>query len=336
MKQPDEADQLKAGTLPSDPKANVRPLSLQVPRVHTVLDLLRASEAKLHLKADELRCTTTHYALDRITGGFRPGFTWLFGADTSFGKSSFLVAIADENIRAGKRVLIVSSEDTEDIYGDRLMVRRAGVNAMRYRDGQLTFEEHQNVATALSNAEKVPVYVDARRFPVEDLAGHLAKIIAEHKIDLVAFDYVQEFRTKRHHQDERIKFREIASVLRHVTKDAKIAGIIFSQLTLDDKTVIPNRRNIRDCRDMAHGAEVILIGFEPKENVMSGTRLVASAGRKCVFVDKVKNGPRGRVVEMAWSSYSACFDTVTRTTKLDDYYRDEQKREQETTIGDWE
>jgi len=326
-KQPDEADRHKAGTLDRDPKSNVRPIALNVPRVHTVLDLLRASEAKLGTKAGELRCTTTHYELDRITGGFRPGFTWLFGADTSFGKSSWLVAVADENIRLGKRVLIVSSEDTEDIYGDRLLVRRAGVNAMRFRDGVLTFEESRAVTEVVARAEKVPVYVDARRYPVEDLAGHLSKIIAEHKVDLVAFDYVQEFRTKRRYQDERIKFREIASVLRHITKDAKIAGAIFSQLTIDEKTVIPNRRNIRDCRDMAHGAEVILIGFEPKDDVVMGGRLVGNKGRKCIFVDKVKNGPRGRVIEMAWSKRRACFDTVPQYFNNEDYY-DREKHEE--------
>lgn len=327
-KHPDEADLMKAGNLPKDPRTNVRPIAMQVPRVHTVEDLLKASEAKLHTGQTERRCTTSHYELDRITGGFRPGFTWLIGADTSFGKSSLLVAIADENIREGKRVLIVSAEDTEDIYGDRLMVRRAGVNAMRYRDGQLTREEHRAVANVLSKAERLPVYVDARRYPVEDLAGHLSKVIAEHKVDLVAFDYVQEFRSKRRFQDDRIKFREIASILRHIAKDAKIAGAIFSQLTLDEKVVIPTRRNIRDCRDMAHGAEVILIGFEPKDDVMSGNRLVARAGRKCIFVDKVKNGPRGRVVEMAWSRYSACFETVGPNFDFDRFYADEKAREE--------
>jgi replicative DNA helicase len=300
----------KEGKLSADPKANVRPIGMQVPRVFTVQDILYASEKRLATDPAVLKCTTTHRELDRLTGGFKPGFTWLFGADTSFGKSSFLVAVADDNIRAGKCVLIVSSEDTEDVYGDRLMVRRSRVNAMNYRDGKLEFEDRRAITRVLAEAEISPVFVDARRYPVEDLAGHLTKIIKEHKVDLVAFDYVQEFRTKRRYQDERIKFREIASILRHVTKDNKIAGIIFSQLTMGEKTVIPTRHNIRDCRDMAHGAEVILIGFEPKENVMAGSRLIAEAGKKCIFVDKVKNGPRNRIVEMDWNNDLACFESV--------------------------
>lgn len=306
----DESDLHQAGQLSSDPRANVRPVALNVPRVFTVMDILYASEKRLSSEVKQLACTTTHRELDRLTGGFKPGFTWLFGADTSFGKSSWLIAVADENIRAGKRVLIVSSEDTEDVYGDRLMIRRSRVNAMNYRDGRLELEDRRAITRVLAEAEDCPVFVDARRFPVEDLAGHLNKVIREHKIDLVAFDYVQEFRTKRRYQDERIKFREIASILRHVAKDNKVAGAIFSQLTLGEKTIIPTRANIRDCRDMAHGAEVILIGFEPKEDITAKDVLIAQAGKKCIYVDKVKNGPRNRIVEMDWNDDLACFETV--------------------------
>lgn len=304
----DQADLHAAGEPLPDTKTNVRPLALNVPRVLTVQDLLTASVLKLK-EPKGSQCNTGHTELDKITGGFRPGFTWLFGSPTSWGKSSFLVGITDDNIRAGKRVLIVSSEDTEEVYGDRLMVRRARVDAMRYRDKCLTDDELGRVADTVMRAEELPVFIDARRYPVEDLAGHLAKIIKEHRIDLVAFDYVQEFRSKRRWQDERVKYREIASVLRHVTKDAKIAGILFSQLTTSENTKIPTRDNIRECRDMAHAAEVIVLGFEPTAALDMGNGRVIDAGTKCLFIDKVKNGPRNRLVPMTWNTEFASFES---------------------------
>jgi len=304
----DQADLHAAGKPLPDTKANVRPLALNVPRVLTVKDLLESSVVKLK-EAPGVQCRTGHKALDAITGGFRPGFTWLFGATTSWGKSSFLVAFTDDNIRAGKRVLIVSSEDTEEVYGDRLMVRRARVDAMRYRDKKLEDDESGRVADVVVAAEELPVFVDARRYPVEDLAGHLGKIIKEHRIDLVAFDYVQEFRSKRRFQDERVKFREIASVLRHVIKDAKISGVLFSQLTTGENTKIPTRDNIRECRDMAHAAEVIVLGFEPTAPLDMGGGKILPVGTKCLFVDKVKNGPRNRIVELFWNSDFASFES---------------------------
>jgi hypothetical protein len=55
--------------------------------------------------------------------------------------------------------------------------------------------------------------------------------------------------------------------MRHVAKDAKIAALIFSQLTLSETTTIPTRANIRECKNMANGSEVILIGFETKKQI---------------------------------------------------------------------
>lgn len=310
-KNADQAELHRQGKPLPDPKTNVRPIALQVPRVQTVLDLMRSSYERLQQTTDRDRaCTTGHYELDHITGGFRPGFTWLFGATTSWGKSSWLVSVADINICLGKRVLICSSEDTEEVYGDRLMVRRAQVDALRYRNKRLEMFEQKAVEKAVKEAQEIPVFCDARRYPVEDLAGYLVKMIREEKIDLVAFDYVQEFRSKRRFQDERVKFREIASVLRHVAKDAKVPGIIFSQLTTDENTKVPTRLNIRDCRDMANAAEVIVLGFEPSHDLKHGDVVTVHKGTKCLYVDKVKNGPRNRIVGMKWNHSGAYFEAV--------------------------
>jgi len=300
------------GTLPEDPRSGTRIVAAKVPRVLTVRQLLTSSRERAFMKrraSDVL--TTGHYKLDDFTGGIRKGFSWLFGADTSFGKSTWLVSVADENIKRGKKVLIVSSEDPEEIYGDRLMVRRARVDAKRHRDQRLEPEEMQRVLDVEQAAEPSPVYVDAARWNVEELAPHLETIIREQAIDLVAFDYIQEFKSGKRWQDERVKFREIASVLRHLGKKAKVASILFSQLTLDQDTKIPTRRNIRECRDIANASEVILIGFEPDADILDKEKKVlVDAGTKCVLVDKVKNGPRGAKVPLLWSPDHACFDNV--------------------------
>jgi replicative DNA helicase len=318
---PDEADMQQAGTLPPDPKTGTRTVSAKVPRVLTVQQILTASRERAFLKKDDKGCTTGHYMLDWITGGIKPGFTWLFGADTSFGKSSWLISVADENMKAprNKRVLIVSSEDTEEVYGDRLMARRSRVSGIRLRDSKLTKDEMQRVLDVEQQAEAQPVYVDARRWNVEDLAPHLETIIREQKIDIVAFDYIQEFKSSKRWQDERVKFREIASMLRHIAKSAKIAGLLFSQLTLDQDTKIPTRRNIRECKDIANASEVILIGFEPDADITDkDKRVLVQAGTKCLLVDKVKNGPRGKKLPLNWNKHSACFD-VTHPSSGESY-----------------
>jgi replicative DNA helicase len=313
---PDEAEMNKVGELPADPRVGTKLVALQVPRVHTVRELLTGAAVRSMSKEKHTTCTTGHHRLDDITGGIRRGFTWLFGADTSFGKSSWLVSVADENIKVGKRVLICSSEDMPDVYADRLLARRAQISAKNLRDRTLLKSEVSRVTETVNKAEAVPVYLDARRWPVEELTKHLKVIIKEEKIDIVAFDYVQEFQSKRRWQDERVKYREIASQLRHVAKDANISAILFSQLTLGQDTKIPNRSNIRECKDIANASEVIVIGFEPDKDIPTVKGPEIKAGTKCLLVDKCKNGPRGIKFPMFWNDISASFSAV----ESDDHY----------------
>ena len=93
-------DQLIAGELPADPEAGQTTMQADVPRVLTTDELLERSFNETHSKDRRpAACVTGHYRLDSIMqGGFRPGFVTLFGAETSWGKSSFLVSVVDENL----------------------------------------------------------------------------------------------------------------------------------------------------------------------------------------------------------------------------------------------
>lgn len=316
----DQADRLKAGTLSADPRAETKVVAPPVPRILTVQEMMDASIVNAMRKDARGNCTTGNYKLDRITGGLRPGYSWLIGADTSWGKSSFVILIADENIKRGKRVLIVSSEDTEELYGDRLVVRRARVDALRYRDRMLTADEWKIVTEVQAKGEPVPAFCDARQWPVEDLIPHLRKVIREERIDVIVFDYIQEFRTKKMFREERLKYKHIAASCRHLGKDEKISSILCSQLTLADDTKMPTHLNIRECKDIANASEVILIGYEPGSDIPIPAKPATDksperpaetipAGSKVIYVDKVKNGPRKRKLAMGWDDVSACFET---------------------------
>lgn len=323
-KHEDEADQLKKGTASADPKAGTKIVAAEVPRVRSMRDIMTASRERAFAprSTEGGPLTTGHYRLDYITGKIRPGFVWVFAGDTSIGKTSWLVSVADENLSAGRRVMIVSAEDPEEIYGDRFMVRRTRIDARRYRDGRLTPEERNLVLEKENEAPPDPVYVEAIGWKVEKLEKHLMGIVKEAKIELIAFDYIQELESAHKWQDERTKYKEIAKVCRRVAKSSGIAGIILSQLTFtqENKSKVPNRHNIRECRDIANAAEVILVAFEPEKSIEDAAgNVLVKAGTKCVHVDKVKNGPRGAKIPLDWDEKSACFNLVENPRGPDNY-----------------
>jgi hypothetical protein len=326
----DENDKAKTGTLNSDPEFGCIPINEAAraeaqmrPRVFTVRELMRAAHSRVISKETIRILTTGHWKIDMMTGGIRPGFTWVLGADTSWGKSAWALAIADENLKKEFRVLIVSTEDDEDIYGDRLLSRRSGVDATRIRDRKCDTEDHRRIAAVLEQAEAIPVYLDGRGVPFERLIHQIRALIDGEGIDLAVLDYIGETRLKKKCQDERLMFKEIAQMFRYAVKEKKRSGIILSQLTIDDPSKPPTRKNIRECRDIGSGAEGIMLGWMPPTDVKGKSYTIENgvevereiikhkAGTRVMLIDKAKGGKCGSV-GLDWNEVTASFDRTLR------------------------
>lgn len=311
---PDDNDLAMQGRAPKDLEDSTRLMNPTPvggkPRLLTVKELLDASAERALSRKPRGSCTTGVNKLDDATGGLRPGHVWVFGADTNWGKSSFLIMVADENMKKRKRVLIVSSEDDESIYGDRLMVRRSQVNAKRYRDRNLGDEEMARVADVVSEARPDPVFLDARGKPAEQVAAQVKWAIREHSIDIVMYDYLQEFRSSKRYQDRRNEVSEVAAMLREAIKSSGKTGIIFSQITVSADKKYPDKHSIRESRDVSNAAEVIVLGFTPTADITrQDGSVVVEAGKKCALVDKAKDGIKG-AVELDWNEEQASFIEV--------------------------
>lgn len=301
-KQRDDNDLAKAGELPEDAAAGAKVMA-EGPRVLTVQQLLEDARQRATATKCRKSCSTGNWRLDKATGGIRPGHVWVFGAETNWGKSSWLIMLADVNLRKGSRVLIVTSEDDQSLYGDRLMVRRSRVNARRLRDGELTAEEIQKVTNTAAKGELLPVFLDARGLTAEQTTAHMAELITTHKIDLVLIDYLQEMRSGERHQDRRNEVAQVASMLRTAIKRCGSSGVIFSQITITEGKKRPDKNSIRESRDVGNGAEAIILGCNVTDE-KSGAIL-----RREVFVDKAKDGPKGYTLELQWNADLACFET---------------------------
>ncbi len=313
--------------LPGDPTAGTRIVSADVPRVLTIQDLLLESRRGATEKRSRSLITTGIGKLDSITGGLQEGFVWIFGASTGWGKSSLAVMLADENLKAKtpKRTMIVSVEDSERIYGDRLMCRRARISADRLRKRRLQRHEVDLITEVASRGEDMPVFLDARGKGVEWTAQHTKRIVAEQQIDLVIFDYLQAFDNEKPQQDRRNQINYIARTLTDIVKNARggtgIAGIIMSQITETPTKLIPDKYSIRESKDVAHAGEVVVLGFTPIQDILpAGSENlkrddpkpdpIAKKGLRHMYVDKVKNGPRGAIIPLDWDEESACFNCI--------------------------
>jgi replicative DNA helicase len=317
-------DLAKEGRLPADPSKLAQPVSPKAKeqaaddaRLVTVRQLLARSMARaLKPREEKDIITTGHWEMDRDTDGFRKECVWVFGAKSSWGKSSYLIMVTDENIKRKKRVLIVSAEDPEDLYGDRLMIRRARVDRYRFTLGCLRRDEQERLRDVATKGEDVPVYLDARGKSVEWAAKRVRTLVQAEGIDLVAWDYLHAFQKDKAIDETRQSLNYIARVMTDTVKTIGRAGIIFAQVTPDTKDLVPDMYTIRDTKDVVNAAEVVAIGFEPKmkiERDQDGEKVVvAEAESKAIVLAKNKPGPgpKGRVYGMKSDKEHQCFDVT--------------------------
>ena len=320
-------DRLMAGELPADPADSAVVISAAVPRVKSVVEMLQGSKRRLLDKTKRRGCTTGHYELDLVTGGYVPGFTWVFGAESSWGKSSDLIMVADENIKLKKKVLIVSAEDDETLYADRLMIRRARVNADRFKAKNLTREEYAAIEDVAAKGEDVPCFLDARGKSIEWTIARTVELFEEYDIDLAAFDYLQRFDSDKRTVDRRLQINHIFNLISDTCKLRKVPAIVYSQITPNASDPYPTMYSIRESKDVTNAAEVVALGFTPKQDLARGDRILAIEGKKSIYLDKSKNGQPDLFFEMDWDNNCACFNTVLRP---------DQKLHREVTGGEFD
>lgn len=331
----DENDKLKDGELPVDPIEGTEPVNRKAKaraedeaRLLTVQGILKASWDEATAPPSTKRILTTcHWEIDRDTGGFCDEDVWVIAGKSSWGKTSFTIACADENIKRGARVLIVSGEDRPSLYGTRLMIRRTQIDRYRYATRRLNTEEFDRGLDVVSRAERIPVYLDARGKTVEWAAKRVKQIVAKEGIDLIFWDYLQCFDKEKHTQDQRLAMTYIARVMTDTIKTTGKAGAILSQVTPDEKANVPDMYSIRDSKDVANAAEVVAIGFSSKATIdrdVDGQKvMIATEGERVMVLAKNKPGPgpMGRIYRMGTNT-GGFFENVPSPTEEMDRYVD--------------
>lgn len=286
-------------------------------KARTVRESLTLAYKAVTEQRHERGCRTISKRLDEATGGVTRGSVWLFAAGTSWGKSSFIVGTANRTLRDAKRPLIVTVEDPEVLFGKRLLAARSNANALRLRESRLLNDEHRRVASVVQEAEDVAWILPAIGRSAEAIAADIRSVVVANGIDLVMIDYLQRMRLQARAQDRRHEINAICYLLTDAIKESGAGGMLFSQLTEDEKT---GRVRARESEDLHNSAEVVVFGKKRiEQDVDENGKKIGEKKHRELWVEKVKEGPVGFAIPMPWNDHSASF--------ISDYDAEDRQRE---------
>ena len=236
-----------------------------------------------------------HDRIDYFLAGFRRQRVCWLGAETSWGKSSFAIMTLLAGEAAKKKTVLITTEDGEDMYGQRFMAARARINALAIRDHETTGDDQKRMIDAINAAQHLPFFYHAVGKSIEAIAGDIKLIGEEHRPDLYIIDYLQAISTSKATQDRRNEITHIARTMTDAVKAANGAGLFFSQLRRLENGKRPDMHSFKESGDIENMAEHVLIGYE-------------SDGKRYLSIEKNKDGPKYRSpIEMPFDEVTASF-----------------------------
>jgi replicative DNA helicase len=263
----------------------------------TAKDLAHSVHKHISSRRPISYCTTCYQRIDRVTGGIRPGDAWVLRADTSWGKSTYGgVAVPDENVDRGKRVLVVSNEDPPEMYGRRIACRRARVPYTALRDRKLDRFEAARVEKEIIGLEQSGNLwmVHAVGKSIERICGLVRSAIRIHRLNLVVLDYAQKLWAEAKTQNRERELYYCAERFADTCKEDNAASLLLSQMTINDR----GENRTKGAGAIKDAAETLLEGrSDNRAGVISKTI-------RCV---KIKEGRAGGEFEVEWDDDSASF-----------------------------
>lgn len=259
-------------------------------------------------------------ALDRCTGGVRPGTLWVIGGATSMGKSVVGPAISRAIAREGRAVAEFHLEM------DRTQIGLRAASALAFRlnarnpfylsamRNKLDEEQWGDLERAAADGAALPIYVDARPgrtvAQIEAAARRLFRRLAreQRRPGLILVDHEGLIAPAARHPNELEAARARAHGLLEMAKRLEVGVIALSQITkdgarFDGEDRLPSLLDLNYGSALSQAADVVILihrkGYyaerKPRE-ARSAADLEALRSRETILVvDKARGGQRAQV-----------------------------------------
>ena len=240
--------------------------------------------------------------LTSYTGGWQPSDLIIIAARPSIGKTAFALACVVKALEAQVAVVFFSLEMSRERIMDRLLIGRAGVDALRYRTGKLTQEEMLHINSAAGYYADQRLWIrDSGNLGLGEVEAFCMEKKREGNCDLVIIDYLQLMKTRQ--QKNRTRDADLAELsrgLKLMAKDLEVPVIVLSQLNREVEKRGNKRPILSDLREsgaIEQDADLVLMlyraAYYNEQYVNIGHQEVSSIGIGEVSIVKHRNGETG-------------------------------------------
>lgn len=270
---------------------------------------------------------TDYIDMDRLLGGFQSSDLVILAGRPSMGKSALAINFAfnavkffdkdykEGNSKVKKAVGFFSLEMPADQIASRILSRETGINATRFRTGEIEKEDFDNIVKKADEISRLPFYIDdTPALSIAAIRTRIRRMVRQKNLGIVFVDYLQlaQGTTAQAKSNRVLEIGEITMGLKAIAKEFSIPVIALSQLSRsveqrEDKK--PQLSDLRESGTIEQDADIVMFiyreeYYEERKKPVDGdpkmeawmAKMDKLRNRSEVIIAKHRNGPIGSVV----------------------------------------
>lgn len=268
---------------------------------------------RVYQKDGQITGVTTGFGtLDLILGGLQKTDLIIIAGRPSMGKSSLCCQVATNIAIDGKKVGYFSIEVGGRQVIKNILACQSMIETTKFRNGKFEDGEWGKINSTIGSLYETTFSIDDQSRTTQDVVRQARRMYAEHGLDILFIDHIQEMREKGRHESRNQEVDAIAGNLKALAKELNIPVVVVAQLSrkVEDRggDFMPRLSDLRDSGSLEQKADVIMFVYREeyykKENA-------EKPGVAKVIIAKHRNGSLGEV-ELKWHKEYVRFDELWR------------------------
>lgn len=204
--------------------------------------------------------------LNRHTNGWQKGELIIIAARPAMGKTAFALHFAKTAAKEGVPVAFFSLEMSGMSLSNRLLVSESGADPQRFKMGNITEKELNDMTDAAASIFQLPIYVDDMPASIVKIRSKARLLKRRRKCGMVIIDYLQqaEHDGKSQNREQEVAF--VSKTAKNIAKELDVPVILLSQLNRGVEAREDKRPRLSDLREsgaIEQDADMVILLYRP-------------------------------------------------------------------------
>ncbi len=254
-------------------------------------------EKLLNTDADTIGLPTGFKALDGLLGGFQKSDLVVFAGRPGMGKTSWMLTVALNAARRGRRVGIFTMEMGVEQMVQRLISMETGINVQQLRTAKISPREHSRLTEAIARIANLQLFIDdTPSINPTEMRTKCRRLQHEQGLDLIMVDYMQLMSAGKSYENNRVQeISYISRSLKELARELNITVLSTAQLSRaveqrQDKR--PQLSDLRESGSIEQDADAVMFLYRDEVYNPDTTEFPNQAD---IMLLKHRHGPTGTI-----------------------------------------